>query len=163
MPIIARNNPQSFNPAPEGLHHAVCCDVVDLGDVETSFGKKHMVNIVWQTEEVDQETKKRFLVSRRYNLSLNDKATLRRDLESWRGKKFTADELNGFDVENLLGANCQIQVTHQAGEDGRLWARVSAVVPPPKGSGKLTPTDYTRKVDRDATSATQPQEDEVPF
>ena len=34
-----------------------------------------------------------FLVWKRYTLSLGDKATLRAHLEAWRGRKFTADEL----------------------------------------------------------------------
>jgi hypothetical protein len=31
MSIIAKSNKKDFTPAPEGLHSAVCCDVVDLG------------------------------------------------------------------------------------------------------------------------------------
>ena len=31
MAIIAKEPERSFTPCPEGLHHAVCVDVVDLG------------------------------------------------------------------------------------------------------------------------------------
>lgn len=31
MGIIAKAPEKNFAPAPEGLHHAVCVDVIDLG------------------------------------------------------------------------------------------------------------------------------------
>ena len=39
MAIYAKAAPASV-PAPEGLHSAVCCDVQDLGLVETSYGTR---------------------------------------------------------------------------------------------------------------------------
>ena len=33
-----------------------------------------------------------------------EKAVLRQTLETWRGKKFTVDELRGWDLEKLIGA-----------------------------------------------------------
>jgi hypothetical protein len=165
MPIFAKNNGTPMEPAPEGLHQAVCCDVVDLGDVETKFGKKHMVRVVWQLEDASPTTGKRYLANRRYGLSLNEKASLRKDLEAWRGKKFTPQELDGFDLELLLGANAQIQITHRAGDDGRMWADVAAVVPAAKGAGKIAVKDYVRVVDRTEAGPAQQQEEEdvVPF
>jgi hypothetical protein len=37
----------TYPPAPEGLHHGVCVDIVDLGIVETSFGPKPKWMLVW--------------------------------------------------------------------------------------------------------------------
>jgi hypothetical protein len=148
MAIIAKKPESSFTPAPEGLHHAVCVDVVDLGIVPSSFGDKHKVRIVWQIEEENIETRRRFEARKQFNLSLHEKATLRKDLESWRGRKFTDDELKGFDLEKLIAANCQIQVVHDIGEDASIWANVQAVVPAPKNVAKLAPLDYTRMKDR---------------
>lgn len=171
MSIIARRPESNFTPCPEGLHHAVCVDVIDLGILQTNWGDKHKVRIVWQVEEENSETGKRFDVRKQYNLSLHEKATLRKDLESWRGRKFTENELDGFDLEKLLGVNCQVQVVQDITDESKIYANVQAVVPPPKGAQKLSVLDYTRMKDRatdhgngnGATSEGELTEDDIPF
>lgn len=148
MPILAKKPETTFTPCPEGLHHAVCVDVIDLGVLQTAWGDKHKVRIVWQIEEENLEARRRFDARKSYNLSLHEKATLRKDLEAWRGRKFTEVELKGFDLEKLIGANCQIQVVHDLSDDATIYANVQAVVPPPKQTPKLMPLDYTRHKDR---------------
>jgi hypothetical protein len=169
MAIIAKDTRKEFTPAPEGLHQAVCVDVVDLGLVEGPWGAKPKVRIVWQLDQTNPETGKRFVVSQQYTLSLNEKATLRHHLEAWRGRKFSAQELQGFDLEKLLGVNGQVQVVHALSDDGRIWANVQAIVPLGKGMTKMRAEDYTRLKDRleapppgaPGTKATD--SDEVPF
>lgn len=168
MPIIAKRPESTYTPCPEGLHHAVCVDVCDLGVVTSTFGDKHKVRIVWQIEEENTETRRRFEARKQYNLSLHEKATLRKDLEAWRGRKFTDDELRGFDLEKLIGANCQIQIVHDISEDASIWANVQAIVPAPKNVAKLAPTDYTRVKDRpkeqgNGHGALKSDLEEVPF
>lgn len=149
MAIIARAPESKFTPAPEGLHQAVCVDVHDLGLQKTPWGEKHKVIIVWQIDEIDPENDKPFQVRQQYTLSLSDKANLRRDLECWRGRKFTDDELQGFDLEKLLGANCQLQIVHNLGDEGRTYANVQAIVPYNAKLGpKLSPREYVRMKDR---------------
>ena len=165
MSIIAKAPESTYTPCPEGLHHAVCVDVVDLGIVKSTFGDKHKVRLVWQIEEENTDTSRRFEARKQFNLSLHEKATLRKDLESWRGRKFTNDELKGFDLEKLIGVNCQIQIVQDLSDDGSIWANIQAVVPAPKNVPKLVPLDYTRQKDR-ATAGTNGKpggEDEVPF
>ena len=60
------------------------------------------------------------------------KASLRKDLESWRGQPFTKEELKGFDLKNILGASCQLQVVHNV-SDGKTYANIAAVMGLPKG------------------------------
>lgn len=155
----------SFEPCPEGLHHGVCVDVYDLGEVQTSWGNKHQVQLRWQIDELNSQ-RKRYEVRKTYTASLSEKANLRKDLEAWRGKKFTADELKGFDLERLLGANCQLNVVHNLADNGNLYANVQGIVPAAKGAVRLVPQDYTRQQDRPAT--TKPgtpitTDDDVPF
>ena len=158
---IARAPERVFVPAPEGLHPAVCVDEVDLGQVETPWGPRHKVELRWQLDAVSPDTGRRFEVRKRYNLTLHEKAALRRDLELWRGRRFTAEELRGFDLERLVGVPCQVQVTHsEPTEDGSRFANVTAVLPAPGGVA-LRPVDYVRQRDRDR--AALPAVDEVPF
>jgi len=42
------------------------------------------------------------MISKRYTMSLGEQSTLRKDLESWRGKKFTPEELQGFDLNACI-------------------------------------------------------------
>lgn len=167
MPIIAKDNRKEFTPAPEGLHQGVCVDVIDLGMTQTPWGEKQKVELRWQIDTLNPETAKRFLVMQRYTLSLNEKATLRHHLEAWRGKKFTNEELAGFDLEKLVGANCQIQIVHNLSDQGRVFANVQALVPIGKGMVKMRPEDYVRAVDRQAQGnghGTDPDDGEVvPF
>lgn len=169
MPIIAREPESKFTPAPEGLYQAVCVDVHDLGMESTPWGEKHKVLLVWQLEAVDTDTEKRFQVRKKYTLSLSDKANLRRDLECWRGRKFTAEELQGFDLEKLLAINCQLQIVHSLSDEGKTYANVQAIVPfNAKLGPKLAPLGYTRLKDRarqqgNGDNPPPPGDDDVPF
>jgi hypothetical protein len=149
MSFIVKHERTEYTPASEGLHAAVCCDVVDRGIQETPWGKKHKCQISWQIEELNPDTARRQVISKFYTVSLHEKAALRKDLETWRGRKFTEEELNGFDLEKLLGVNCQIQVVHNLSEDGRLFGNVQAIVPLGKGMTALRAEEYIRVKDRD--------------
>ena len=150
MPIYATRPDSTYEPCPEGLHHGVCVDVVDLGLVKGQYGEKHKIRIVWQVDQVNAETDRRFTVSKQYTLSMHEKSTLRKDLEGWRSRKFTDAELAppGFDIEKLIAANCQLHVVHTMKDDGRIFGNVAAIVPPPKNVPKLVPIDYVRERDR---------------
>ena len=167
MPIIVKDNRREFTPAPEGLHQAVCVDVIDLGMQPSQWGEKQKVEIRWQLDQLDELTARRFLVTSRYTMSLNEKATLRHPREAWREKKFSQEELQGFDLEKLLGVNCQVQIVHNLSDKGGTFANVQAIVPLGKGMVKMRGEDYTRVKDREpsGTVATdrEPAEDSVPF
>ena len=141
-----------FEPAPEGNHSAVCCDVVDLGILPRTFegrtSNDHMVSITWQLPETDADGRP-YLVFKRYKNSLHDRASLRKDLEAWRGKRFTAEELkDGFDLDRLIGVPALVNVQHNDSGD-RTYANVTAITPLPKGLPpiKVNP-EFVRKQDR---------------
>jgi hypothetical protein len=165
MPIwVSEGGGSDFAPAPEGLHQAVCVDVIDLGVVKTSFGMKHQIRVVWQVAERNEKGD-RFQIRRTYTPSLFEGSNLRRDLESWRGKAFTQEQLNRFDVEALIGANCQIQVVHRQSGKGRTYANVQAIVPPPRNAQKLLADNYKRETSQPAEPGAdmEPEEDSCPF
>ena len=147
MSIMARKPESDFEPCPEGLHQAVCVDAVDKGLQPTRWGEKHKVLLIWQIDQVDRKAR-RYQVRKLYTNSLHEKAALRKDLESWRSRRFTDEELKGFDLENLIGANCQLQIIHNTGEDGSVFANVGAIVPVPRSTAKLAPEEYVRAKDR---------------
>lgn len=170
-----------FKPCPEGPQRLVCCDVVDHGMLTDTFGKtKHKGTIVWQSEHPipdGEAAGKPFIVQRRFTLSLHEKAELRKYLESWRGRKFTAEELHSFDLERLIGANAYAQVIQMQKPRG-VFAEVIAIMPLPAGQAKLTVRDYIRVQDRapkpvapaipaagdgSGPAATAPDEDDIPF
>ena len=151
MPIIVKESEQKYEPAPPGLHRAVCVDVEDMGIVLTPFKNKdgsdkytHKVCVVWQTEAKNKDTKERFQVRSWYTASLGEESNLRKALESWRGRPFSSAELGGFDLETVIGANCQINVTHKTTQNGRVRAVLTAIVPQDKSKPKLVPEGYKR-------------------
>lgn len=161
MPIIAKETGGNFKPAPAGAFAAVCCDVVDLGMKETEYAGtkslKHKIRVVWQVADVDPAIGKRPLVSQRYTLSLHEKAALRKDLQSWRGRTFTPSELQGFDVEKVVGASCLLNIVHSA--DGQ-YANVSAIMPLPKGMTAPTIEGYVRDKDRPKAQPEPPENED---
>lgn len=148
---------KSYPTAPAGVHLGVCCDVIDLGMVTTVWEGKERTSrkvvIVWQIGEVNAETGKRYTVSKRYTASLHEKSGLRRDLQSWRGRPFTQDELKGFDLEAVLRQDAMLNVVHNE-KGGSTYANVEAVMRPPKGSQKVEVVDYVRVQDRPKEPAT---------
>lgn len=176
MAIIVKAPETKYTPAPEGVWQGVCCDVIEHTDVETPWGLKDMVEVRWQLEELDDANVDRegnprpYMVTRRYTASLDRRSNLRRDLESWRNKKFNGEELAGFDVEVLIGVNCQVQVQHHLAENGNTYANVVAVLPAPKNQPKLRVSEsYVRVKDREPSESLEAKvkkavdDDEIPF
>lgn len=160
MPIIAKGSDgKDFVPAPEGMWNAVCCDVVDLGMRPTAHGDKHKVRVHWELDVVDEDRegpngeRLNHTAVRNYNLTLGKGSHLRVALESWRGQPFTPDELDGFDLEKLIGANCQVLIEHNLGDNGKTYANITKVLKPGKQQPKLTPSPlYIRFQDREKTN-----------
>lgn len=133
MALVIKEQEGHFDPAPPGLHAAVCCDVVDLGMVDGKFGPKRKLKLIWQLKARNKQGE-RFQARASYTQSLMEGSNLRRDLESWRGRAFTDAERKGFDVEKLIGVNCQLSLKHNVSKStGRTYAQVTAVLPAEKG------------------------------
>lgn len=141
--MIVSSSGSDFKPIPEGTYVAVCVRVIDLGTQMTTFkGADKLarkVLIAWEVPEeiVEFDGEQRpALVMSNYTASLHEKANLRKHLEAWRGRRFTEEELSGFDLKNLLGKACQLQILHS--EDGS-YANVAAIMSLPKGMAAPTP------------------------
>ena len=152
MAIYARELRKSDHvPAPEGLHRAVCFACVYLGIVKTGFGPKEKIELHWQIEDKHPDYDNPSTLSKRYNLSFHEKSALYGDTESWRGKKWTDEEIETLDIESLATGfvNCTLNILHEVSKkNGLIYANVMNVNPPMKGSEKLVyvPTDRTREL-----------------
>jgi len=131
-----------FKRVPPGTHIARCYRVVDLGTQQVTYKGdsklQRKVMVGWELFGEDEEggplqtdDGMPLVISKRYTLSLSDKARLRADLESWRGVAFTAEELKGFDITNLLGKFCMVNVIH-ATEGDKTYANIATIMPVPK-------------------------------
>lgn len=125
----------SYEIIPEETYQGICYAVYDLGThYNETFGKSnHKIRICWEIPELrielDKDGQQLNLpraISKEYTLSLHEKSNLRKDLESWRGKAFTDEELDGFDLLKLLGVNCMLQIIHSHRGD-KTYANVAQV------------------------------------
>lgn len=121
-----------FRLMPEGTHLAVCNMVVDLGQQESFYGIKHQVFLRWETPHERTDDDRPMVIGKIYTASLNEKANLRKDLENWRGRAFTEDELQEFDLDKVLGNPCQVTIQHRTKGD-RTFANVTGVTALAKG------------------------------
>lgn len=63
---------------------------------------------------------------------MHENATLRRDLESWRGKAFTEEQAESFDITTLLGIPCMLNVVHKTAKSGNEYALIFSISRMPK-------------------------------
>ena len=120
MAIIAEK-PEggNFIQVEPGTYVARCYSMIEIGTIEVEFKgekkKQHKVAITWElpTETAifhEEKGPEPFVVSKKYTLSMHEKANLRKDLESWRGKGYTDDEAEKVDITKLIGQPCLLSV-----------------------------------------------------
>ncbi len=129
------NDKGSYDPVPEDVHLGICVGVVDLGTQHNfkfnKYERKCLISFELpevRTEfEVDGETidAPRF-ISRRFTLSLGAQSHLRKFLRTWRGRDFTPEELEGFEMKTLLGVGANVQVLHDTGKDGTVYSNIDS-------------------------------------
>lgn len=129
---------------PAGNYVARCYKMIEIGTVPTEYlgveKMKAKVRIGWELplelKVYSQEKGEQPLViDKEYTLSLSDKANLRRDLKSWRGKDFTTTEAENFDITKLLGVPCMLNIIHVQGKKDpeKSYEAISSISPLPKG------------------------------
>ncbi len=135
--IVSENGNGGIPIIPEGTYPASCYMLVDLGlQKNEKYGNSSpKVLIGWELAdeyvEIDGQKQPR-VFSARYTASLASKAILRRDLAAWRGRDFTDEELEKFNLRNILGAPCLIQIIHKTGNNGKTYANLASVMKLPK-------------------------------
>lgn len=114
---------------------ATCIRIIDLGTQQREYqgdiSYRRLSLIIWEIDGQFDDKGQPITISKAYTASLGEKANLRRDLESWRGRPFTPSELAGFDVKNLLGKTCLLNLIKVQGQKGEKVV-ISAVSALPK-------------------------------
>lgn len=141
MAINAKNTGSNREPIQAGNYMARCYKMIEIGTVtEVVMGVSktlHKVRIGWElpteTKVFDQSKGEQPLViDQEYTLSMHEKANLRKMLESWRGKAFTEKEAECFDITNLLGKPCFLNIIHKQSKSGNIYEQISSVTAVPK-------------------------------
>jgi hypothetical protein len=117
------------------VYEAVCYVVADIGTEYSELwdNDSRKVVVIWeipsQRIEIPERGNLPRVISKRYNISTHKKANLRKDCESWRGRPFTEEEIKAFELKNLLGASCRLNIIQKPKNDGTMKNEVGAVLP----------------------------------
>jgi len=141
-----------FKPHPEGIHPAVCVDVIDLGLVETEWqGQRRLspkVRVVFESEQVTDDGR-RMTISKTFTASLHQNARLTEFLGKWRGRPIVPGET--IDLSKLIGACCTLVISQQQNMVGRTYASIDAVSKPTKklsASGHYDPKAARERIEQ---------------
>lgn len=143
MKFPASGGLSDFTPCPSGSHAAVVTMVVYLGlqpgsQMYPAPKPKLYVRFEVPGEratDANGEDLGPSIVGEFYTASMSEKATLRKHLEGWAGKKMTDEQAEDYDVAAILGKPCMISVVHKdKGE--KTYANVAGISALPKGLPK---------------------------
>ena len=112
-----------------GVYTAISSMMIDLGiQINEKFANKQrkfivIWNIIGEDVEINGEKLPR-TISKEYGYGLGEKSNLRRDLQAWRGKPFSKEELQGFDLKNILNKPCQLQIIKEEKSTWENWDKI---------------------------------------
>ena len=129
--IIRDNGGKDYELIDAGLHAGICTRVVPLGVHDTDYGKKEKLVIIFELAEKMSDGRP-FMLSKIYTASTNEKANLRKDLNTWRGVAMTDAEAAAFDTDVIVGKPAYINVVHSQ-RDGKTYANIGGILRLPKG------------------------------
>jgi len=132
--VIPQETSGSYERPPEGNHVAVCCALIDLGTQHSEkYGNdQRKVMVEWELASETKEDGSPFYIDKIYTFSMNEKARLRQDLESWRGVRFSKDDFGKFELSALIGKGCMLNIVHDENGD-KVYANIASIARLPKG------------------------------
>lgn len=140
LTVKASGGASTFKPVPSGMHLARCYRIVDMGTQITTWKgvskeqPKVMLQFEVHSEDADgkpivTDKGEPMSISKNFTASLEEKAILRQELENWRSRAFTREELKGFHLKNVLGAWAMLSVVKEQGNDGNEYTNISSINP----------------------------------
>lgn len=143
MSFIVEDNGSNFERCPSGMHLARCYRIIDLGTQKTEYMGQtkylHKIMIGWEIHgtrddgaPLKMNDGRPFSIFKNYTFSWSEKANLRLDLQSWRGRQFTQEEMRRFDLKNVLGAWCMLNIIERPSKAGnKVYSNVDGITPVP--------------------------------
>ena len=133
MSLTIKSDSKEFEALPEGQHLGVCYKIIDQGSRNETYPrdaepnsdntkKRKTLSVTWEIPEQKMSDGRPMSISKTYTASLNENATLYKDLVTWRGKSFTKEELDGFDLDKMIGAPANLEIEHNANGNARVKA-----------------------------------------
>lgn len=136
MGLVAKDS-GDFVTVPPGMHLGRCYRIIDLGTQRSEYKgeEKYNQKVMIQFEVHGEDDKGQPLqtsdgrplsIAKSYTVTLSEKSNLRKDLQMWRGRDFTAEELRGFELKNILGAWAMLTVVHTE-SNGKVYSNIAGV------------------------------------
>lgn len=137
MALIITKQLGDFEKVAPGTYAGRCYMVVDLGLVmKTGMypGLKHEVLIGFELDELMSDGRP-FVISETYTASTDERAKLRQRLVQWRGRDFTEDEINAFDLKKIINVPALVNVIHERSKRDatKVYANIASLSMLPKG------------------------------
>ncbi len=143
----------NFEKPDSGEYVGVIADVVELFGVQTTYGIKNKIRIIWILDKNDS-TGKPFRVMRQVNAVLAERSDLYKVAASILGQ---APPARGFDTESLLGRANRLFILKEKTGD-KEYANVKGIMPLPSGVAvPKVPADFVRAKDRKPFAPNQNQ------
>jgi len=142
MSFYVEDKGGNFERCPSGMHLARCYRIVDLGTQKSEYMGQvkylHKIMLGWEIHGMNDDGSpikmqdgRPFGIFKNYTLSWSEKANLRLDLQSWRGKQFSQEEMRRFDLKTVLGVWCMLNIIDRVGTDGKTYTNVNGITPVP--------------------------------
>jgi hypothetical protein len=139
MSFYVSPNKSSYELAPAGTHPAIFYQLIDRGTHTEQWENKEpkdvrQIQVGWELSiEERMENGKPYTISKRWNHFTGERATIRKDIEFYRGQTFKSKaDFQRFDLTKVLGEKCMINIQHSIKGDNER-ANVVSVSPPMKG------------------------------
>jgi len=131
-----------FENANEGLHNARISRVEDLGVVDTNYGAKDRIRLVFEMLDQKDKTGQPIEVWMSANKVLGPKSTLGKFLATL---KISAQ--GQFDANTLVGKKLQVVITHNE-KDGKTYSNIASVIAP-RAASQAAPAPVQEIADED--------------
>lgn len=148
MSIFVSEPQGGYEPIPAGTYPASCYLVADIGEhwqTPLEKGKEgrwqRQIILGWELQGVgDAADEKIYTIHKFYSATLGRNSNLRADLENWRGREFTPEELKQFDLSSILSAPCLLQIATKTKQNGESRDAVAGILRLPKGMQAAAPS-----------------------
>lgn len=142
--MLIENQNKPFETPDSGQFIGTIIDVVDLGPIQTKFGTKTKIRIVWVLDKADASGQP-FRVMKQVNATMNEKSALYDIAKSVFGQAPPVP----FESESLLGRSNLLFIVRETAPDSKVYANIKGILPTPPGAACPTaPQGFIRAKDK---------------